>query len=61
MAISVDKPSLLIIDDDPLITDTLSFVLDKYFEVHVADSRAKAQTVLASLATPPQLALVDLG
>ena len=53
MAISVDKPSLLIIDDDPLITDTLSFVLDKYFEVHVADSRAKAQTVLASLATPP--------
>ncbi len=61
MATSVDKPSLLIVDDDPLITDTLSFVLDKFFEVHVADSRAKAQTVLASLDTPPQLALVDLG
>jgi DNA-binding NtrC family response regulator len=61
MAATINKPSLLIIDDDPLITDTLSFVLDKYFEVHVADSRAKAQTVLASLATPPQLALVDLG
>ncbi len=61
MATSVDKPSLLIVDDDPLITDTLSFVLDKFFYVHVADSRAKAQTVLASLDTPPQLALVDLG
>ena len=61
MAITINKPSLLIVDDDPLITDTLSFVLDKFFEVHVADSRAKAQTVLASLDTPPQLALVDLG
>lgn len=56
-----DKPSLLIVDDDPLITDTLSFVLAKHFVVHVADSRAKAQALLAGLDAPPQLALVDLG
>ena len=61
MASSSNKPSLLIVDDDPLITDTLSFVLERHFEVQVADSRAKAQTVLSKMATPPQLALVDLG
>jgi DNA-binding NtrC family response regulator len=56
-----DKPSLLIVDDDPLITDTLSFVLAKSFKVHVADSRARAQAVLQELDSPPELALVDLG
>lgn len=61
MASSSEKPSLLIVDDDPLITDTLSFVLERHFAVQVADSRAKAQTVLASMEAPPQLALVDLG
>ena len=61
MASSSNKPSLLIVDDDPLITDTLSFVLERHFEVQVADSRAKAQAVLSKMATPPQLALVDLG
>ena len=61
MTSSSEKPSLLIVDDDPLITDTLSFVLERHFAVQVADSRAKAQTVLASMDAPPQLALVDLG
>ncbi len=61
MASSSEKPSLLIVDDDPLITDTLSFVLERHFAVQVADSRAKAQAVLASMDAPPQLALVDLG
>lgn len=56
-----NKPQLLIVDDDPLITDTLSFVLGKQFTVHVADSRAQAQKVLQELDEPPQLALVDLG
>ena len=56
-----DKPTLLIVDDDPLITDTLSFVLAKKFRVHVADSRARAQVLLQDLASPPELALVDLG
>ena len=40
------KPVLIIIDDDPLITDTLHFVLSKHFEVCVADSRAQAKSLL---------------
>ena len=54
MASSSNKPSLLIIDDDSLITDTLSFVLERHFDVQVADSRAKAQAVLSKMAAPPQ-------
>ena len=55
------KPSLLIVDDDPLITDTLSFALGKDFEVMVSDSRRHAVSLLRQLDDPPQLALVDLG
>lgn len=55
------KPSLLIVDDDPLITDTLSFVLSRDFEVFVADSRAQVRSLLTQLGTSPQLALIDLG
>jgi len=55
------KPSLLIVDDDPLITDTLNFVLSRDFEVFVADSRSQVKSLLTQLDAPPQLALVDLG
>ena len=55
------RPILMIIDDDPLITDTLHFVLSKHFEVCVADSRAQAKSLLRQLDEPPALALVDLG
>ena len=56
-----DKPSLLIVDDDPLITDTLAYALGKDFEVMLSDSRAHAVNLLRRLEAPPQLALVDLG
>jgi DNA-binding NtrC family response regulator len=56
-----DKPSLLIVDDDSLITDTLSFALGKEFEVLVSDSRAHAVSLVRQLDEAPQLALVDLG
>ena len=55
------KPDLLIVDDDPLITDTLDFVLGKDFSVHVADSRSRVKSLLRQLDRPPQLALIDLG
>ena len=55
------KPDLLIVDDDPLISDTLNFVLGTDFTVHVADSRPHARTLLRQLERPPQLALIDLG
>ncbi len=55
------KPTLLIVDDDPLITDTLSFALGADFDVHPSDSRPGAIELLRRLPRPPQLALVDLG
>ena len=55
------RPVLMIVDDDPLITDTLHFVLSKHFEVCVAESHAQVRSLLLQLDTPPALALVDLG
>jgi DNA-binding NtrC family response regulator len=55
------KPELLIVDDDPLITDTLDFVLGKDYSVHVATSRAQVKSLLRQLDAVPELALIDLG
>lgn len=55
------KPSLLIVDDDPLIADTLDYYLREDFHVATASSRAEALRWMQSQATPPTLALVDLG
>jgi DNA-binding NtrC family response regulator len=55
------KPELLIVDDDPLITDTLDFVLGKEYTVRVASSREQVKSLLRQMDAPPQLALVDLG
>ena len=55
------RPSLLVVDDDPLITDTLAFALKPDYEVMTADSRAAAVELLRRLPRVPQLALVDLG
>ena len=56
-----DRPRLLIVDDDPLIIDTLAYALRKEFAVMVSDSRSHAVSLVRGLDTPPQLALVDLG
>jgi DNA-binding NtrC family response regulator len=55
------KPDLLIVDDDPLISDTLNFVLSRDFNVYVGESRAQVKSLLRQLDNPPQLALIDLG
>ncbi|MGZ8267640.1 MAG: sigma-54-dependent transcriptional regulator, partial [Burkholderiales bacterium] len=57
----INKPDLLIVDDDPLIADALNFVLSSDFSVYVAESRAQAKSLLRQLDRPPQLALIDLG
>jgi DNA-binding NtrC family response regulator len=54
-------PSLLIVDDDPLIRDTLRLVLADDFSIHLAEDRAQAIRLLRDMKQPPQLALVDLG
>jgi len=55
------KPGLLVVDDDPLITDTLAFALGTDYEVYACDSRTHAIDLLRQLPSPPPLALVDLG
>jgi len=55
------KPSLLLIDDDPLISESLAFVLRDGFQIDIAPTREAARRLLQTLPTPPMLALVDLG
>src|SRR5262245_40886758 len=55
------KPGLLIVDDDPLITDTLAFALGTEYTVYACESRPHAIELLRQLDAPPPLALVDLG
>src|SRR5262245_17852008 len=56
-----DKPGLLIVDDDPMITDTLAFALGTDYTVYACESRTHAVELLRQLEAPPPLALVDLG
>jgi DNA-binding NtrC family response regulator len=55
------KPALLVVDDDPLITDTLAFALGTEYVVYACESRTHAIQLLRQLDAPPPLALVDLG
>ncbi len=54
-------PALLIVDDDPLIRDSLRLILADEFDIHLAEDRPQAIRLLRDMANPPQLALVDLG
>ena len=55
------RPALLVVDDDPLITDTLAFALGTHYHVLSAQSRSQAVELVRQLEPPPALALVDLG
>ncbi|MBI4123772.1 MAG: sigma-54-dependent Fis family transcriptional regulator [Betaproteobacteria bacterium] len=52
---------MLVVDDDPLITDTLAFALGSDYEVYACESRRDAIELLRQLPVAPALALVDLG
>jgi len=58
---TVRKPSVLLIDDDPLITESLGFILNHDYQISSAESRAQAKNLLANKHFKPDLALVDLG
>jgi DNA-binding NtrC family response regulator len=58
---SMQKPTVLLIDDDPLITESLGFILSQQYQVVSAESRAETKALLASLTDKPEIALVDLG
>jgi DNA-binding NtrC family response regulator len=62
MTVGIDgKSSLLIVDDDPLIVDTLNYLLEEDFQIGRAASRQEAMKWLKNQASAPQIALVDLG
>jgi DNA-binding NtrC family response regulator len=62
MTVGTDgKPSLLIVDDDPLIVDTLDYLLEEDFQIGRAASRVEAMQWLKNQASAPEIALVDLG
>lgn len=55
------KPALLLVDDDPLIVNSLALVLDSDYELHTAGSRKETRALLQRFPVTPSLALVDLG
>ncbi len=55
------KPSLLIVDDDPLIGESLAFMLSDDFDVRVRENRTDAMALLRDGDFHPRLALIDLG
>ncbi|HEY6898221.1 MAG TPA: sigma-54 dependent transcriptional regulator [Rhodocyclaceae bacterium] len=57
-----DKAGLLIVDDDPLIVETLAYILDADFDIVTAASRSEAiERLREPRPSPLALALVDLG
>ncbi len=52
---------LLLVDDDPLIGETLAYFLARDFAVILATSRIDALAKIRQMTSPPAIALVDLG
>jgi len=55
------KPDLLLVDDDPLISEGLGFMLSRHYQVITAASRQQAIEQINARSVLPSLALVDLG
>ena len=56
-----NKPLLLIVDDDPLISDALSHAFAATFDVVTSHARPHCLALLHQLRQTPQVGLVDLG
>ncbi|MGI9334131.1 MAG: sigma-54-dependent transcriptional regulator [Gammaproteobacteria bacterium] len=56
-----ERGRLLLVDDDPLISESLAFVLREDFEVFETSGRPEARQLVQRLNPKPELALVDLG
>ncbi len=56
-----EKPLLLFVDDDPIIVDSLSAVLEDEFDLITAESRKQVTKMIREIPSTPSLALVDLG
>ena len=55
------KPRLLLVDDDPLISDSLAYALARDFDITCAADRGGAIARVREAVSPPDYALVDLG
>ncbi len=60
MCATPTKPRLLLVDDDPLINESVSFALQRDFDVQTAVDRGTAVERLRA-GLKPDLALIDLG
>ncbi len=58
---SVKKPTLLLVDDDAIIADSLEFMLKSEYQIERASDRLSSFELLDHLQDSPELALVDLG
>lgn len=61
MTAPTSKTELLIVDDDPLIVDSLGYFLGRDYAVTTASTRTEAVELLRDKRTTPALALIDLG
>jgi DNA-binding NtrC family response regulator len=55
------KPALLLVDDDPLIVESLSLILQRDYLVYTAETRKQVIDLVHNLDAVPRLALIDLG
>ena len=58
---SEKKPTLLLVDDDAIIADSLEYILSEEYQVERASDRTSSFELLNNMADSPTLALVDLG
>jgi DNA-binding NtrC family response regulator len=56
-----NKPCLLLVDDDPLIVESLGMVLQEHYDIFTAETRKQTNILLQSSGIVPSLALIDLG
>lgn len=58
---SVKKPTLLLVDDDAIIADSLEYMLRSEYQIKRASDRLSCFELLNHLQESPDLALIDLG
>jgi len=58
---SEKKPTLLLVDDDAIIADSLEYVLGDEYQVSRASDRSSSFALIDKMSDSPTLALVDLG
>ncbi len=59
--INTNKPTLLLVDDDAIIADSLEYVLSDEYQIERAVDRPSSFETLSKMKESPALALVDLG